>query len=228
MANKADSGESRGTVKLSGRFTPGSQVRLTKSAGPHQMRPAPGDEEVDVQTVDEDGTLEFSGTKPGERYFASGYVNGQPVEARLTGRADPSESFLAGYEPIRTDRQKLADGSWADEPVDRKDHDRQTVEGATWLAQDQVGDDVPQRSSTIRGSATPISEQEREWAKKQWRKQEPTNPLLEVQEDPGEAPARTGEQPDVTSRASGGSERSQRSEKDSERGSTRGRPRKDT
>jgi hypothetical protein len=220
MANKADSGESRGTVRLSGRFTPGSQVRLTKSAGPHQMRPGPGDEEVDVQTVDDDGTLEFTGTEPGERYFASGYVNGQPVEARLTGRADPSESFLAGYEPIRTDRQKLADGTWADEPVDRKDHDRQTVEGATWLAQDQVGEDVPQRSSTIRGSATPVSEQEREWAKKQWRKQEPTNPILEVQEDPEDASARTAEQPDYTS-GSGGSD-------EPEKRSTRGRPRKDT
>jgi hypothetical protein len=100
----------------------------------------------------------------------------------------------------------------------RRLHDQQTVEGATWLAQDQVGDDVPQRSSTIRGSATPISENEREWAKKQWRKQEPTNPLLEVQEDPDEASARTSEPPDVTSEKSGSSEKP----------SGRGRSRKDT
>jgi hypothetical protein len=207
-----------GGLKMSGRFTPGSQVRLTKAAGPHQMRPGPADEEIDVQTVDDDGTLEFSGTEPGERYFATGYVRGQPVEARLTGREDPEDSFLAGYEPIRTERQKLADGTWADEPVDRADFNQQTVEGATWLAQDQVGDDVPQRSSTIRGSATPISENEREWAKKQWRKQEPTNPLLEVQEDPDEASARTSEPPDVTSEKSGSSEKP----------SGRGRSRKDT
>jgi hypothetical protein len=187
---------SSGGLKMSGRFPPGTRVRLTKSAGPHQMRPGPGDEEVDAQTVDDDGTLEFSGTEPGERYFASGYVRGQPVEARLTGRADPEDAFLAGYEPIRYERQKLADGTWADEPIKRADHDQQEVEGATWLAQDQVGEDVPQRSATIRGSATPVSDAEREWARRQWRKQEPTNPLLEVQEDPESATARTGEQPD--------------------------------
>jgi hypothetical protein len=185
-----------GGLKMTGRFPPGTRVRLTKSAGPHQMRPGPGDEEVDAQTVDDDGTLEFSGTEPGERYFATGYVRGQPIEARLTGRADPDDGFLAGYEPIRTERQKLADGTWADEPIKRADHDQQEVEGATWLAQDQVGEDVPQRSATIRGSATPVSDAEREWARRQWRKQEPTNPLLEVQEDPESASARTGEQPD--------------------------------
>jgi hypothetical protein len=187
---------SSGGLKMTGRFPPGTRVRLTKSAGPHQMRPGPGDEEVDAQTVDDDGTLEFSGTEPGERYFATGYVRGQPIEARLTGRADPDDGFLAGYEPIRTERQKLADGTWADEPIKRADHDQQEVEGATWLAQDQVGEDVPQRSATIRGSATPVSDAEREWARRQWRKQEPTNPLLEVQEDPESASARTGEQPD--------------------------------
>jgi hypothetical protein len=187
---------SSGGLKMTGRFPPGTRVRLTKSAGPHQMRPGPGDEEVDAQTVDDDGTLEFSGTEPGERYFATGYVRGQPIEARLTGRADPDDGFLAGYEPIRTERQKLADGTWADEPIKRADHDQQEVEGATWLAQDQVGEDVPQRSATIRGSATPVSDAEREWARRQWRKQEPTNPLLEVQEDPESATARTGEQPD--------------------------------
>jgi hypothetical protein len=117
----------------------------------------------------------------------------------------------------------LRTASWADEPVDRKDHDRQTVEGATWLAQDQVGDDVPQRSSTIRGSATPVSEQEREWAKKQWRKQEPTNPILEVQEDPEDASARTAEQPDYTAGSGGGA-----ASDEPEKRSTRGRPRKDT
>jgi hypothetical protein len=187
---------SSGGLKMSGRFPPGTRVRLTKSAGPHQMRPGPTDEEVDAQTVDDDGTLEFSGTEPGERYFASGYVRGQPVEARLTGRADPEDAFLAGYEPIRYERQKLADGTWADEPIDRKDHDQQEVEGSTWLAQDQVGEDTPQRSATIRGSATPISAEERERARRQWRKQEPVNPLLEVQDDPESSTARTGERPE--------------------------------
>jgi hypothetical protein len=90
-----------GGLKMTGRFPPGTRVRLTKSAGPHQMRPGPGDEEVDAQS-----------------------------------------------------------------------------------------------SATIRGSATPVSDAEREWARRQWRKQEPTNPLLEVQEDPESATARTGEQPD--------------------------------
>jgi hypothetical protein len=195
-SGKSSEDRSSGGLKMTGRFPPGTRVRLTKSAGPHQMRPGPGDEEVDAQTVDDDGMLEFSGTEPGERYFATGYVRGQPIEARLTGRADPDDGFLAGYEPIRTERQKLADGTWADEPIKRADHDQQEVEGATWLAQDQVGEDVPQRSATIRGSATPVSDAEREWARRQWRKQEPTNPLLEVQEDPESASARTGEQPD--------------------------------
>jgi hypothetical protein len=200
MATEKDksSKSSGGGLILRGRFPAGARVRLTKSAGPHQLRVGPTDEEIDVQTVDEDGNLEFTGTEPGERYFASGIIGGQPREVRLTGAADPDNSLLAGYEPIRTDRVKLADGTWADEPIDRKEYDEQTVEGATWLAQDQVGDDVPQRSSTIRGSATPISADERERAKKQWRKQEPVNPLLELQEDPGESPARTSERQDVT------------------------------
>jgi hypothetical protein len=196
--DKSSKSSGGGGLILRGRFPAGSRVRLTKSAGPHQLRVGPTDEEIDVQTVDEDGNLEFSGVEPGERYFASGIIGGQPREVRLTGSADPDNSLLAGYEPIRSDRVKLADGTWADEPIDRKEYDEQTVEGATWLAQDQVGDDVPQRSSTIRGSATPISADERERAKKQWRKQEPVNPLLELQEDPGESPARTSERQDVT------------------------------
>jgi hypothetical protein len=110
-SGKSSEDRRSGGLKMSGRFPPGTRVRLTKSAGPHQMRPGPTDEEVDAQTVDDDGTLEFSGTEPGERYFASGYVRGQPVEARLTGRADPEDAFLAGYEPIRHERQKLADGT---------------------------------------------------------------------------------------------------------------------
>jgi hypothetical protein len=138
-SGKSSEDRRSGGLKMSGRFPPGTRVRLTKSAGPHQMRPGPTDEEVDAQTVDDDGTLEFSGTEPGERYFASGYVRGQPVEARLTGRADPEDAFLAGYEPIRHERQKLADGTWADEPIDRKDHDQQEVEGSTWLATDVTG-----------------------------------------------------------------------------------------
>jgi hypothetical protein len=137
--DKSSKSSGGGGLILRGRFPAGSRVRLTKSAGPHQLRVGPTDEEIDVQTVDEDGNLEFSGVEPGERYFASGIIGGQPREVRLTGSADPDNSLLAGYEPIRSDR-----------------------------------------------------------AKKQWRKQEPVNPLLELQEDPGESPARTSERQDVT------------------------------
>jgi hypothetical protein len=201
-AGRSEKGSETKGLTLRGRFTPGSEVRLTRASGPEQQRPGPADEVVDTQTVSGEGELTFSGTEPGERYFASGYVDGQPVDVRLTGREDPEDSFLAGYEPQPRERQKLADGSWADEPVKREKHDEQQIEGQTWLAQDQVGDDVPQRSATLRGAATPISAQERERATRQWRKQEPTDPILEPpatvqpQEEAEGDPARTAEPKD--------------------------------
>src|SRR3954469_1388106 len=105
MATEKDKSSGRGKSSggggliLRGRFPAGSRVRLTKSAGPHQLRPGPTDEEVDVQTVDEDGNLEFTGTEPGERYFASGIIGGQPRELRRPGPPAPSRARFPSPAP---------------------------------------------------------------------------------------------------------------------------------
>lgn len=191
---------SAGRATLRGRFTPGSDVRLVKVDGPHVLRPGPGDETVDTQTVGDDGCVTFSkGVTVGDRYFAVGYVHGQPVEVRLTGRtAEQDEgSALAGYDPSGVrDRVRLSDGSFLDETPDQ--HQEPAVDGATWLGQHQVPKGTWQRSDTPRGAAAIISAEERERATRQWRKQEPTEPVVEVTPDADEAPARTSEQPDVS------------------------------
>lgn len=190
-----------GRLTLRGRFQPGSTVRLVKVDGPHVLRPGPNDETVDTQTVDDDGTLKFSkGVSVGDRYFAVGTVNGEPVEVRLTGRTEDDPGHLAGYEPISPDRARLGiggSGGWSDEAPPRNDGDEQTVEGQTWLAQDQVPKGAVQRSDTPRGTAAVISAEERARAGKQWRKQDPTAPVVEeTPADPGFEEARTAEEPD--------------------------------
>jgi len=116
MATKKAGNSSGGGLSLHGRFAPGSEVRLTKASGPEQMRPGPADEVVDTQTVDEDGSLTFAGTQPGERYFASGQIGGVPVNVRMTGRADDEEGFTSGYGGNPIERGKRGDGTWVDEP----------------------------------------------------------------------------------------------------------------
>jgi hypothetical protein len=189
-----------GKLHLRGRFTPGSMVRLVKVDGPHVLRPGPNDETVDTQKVDKDGTLKFSsGVKVGERYFAVGQVDGQPVEVRLTGRADDDPGHLAGYEPVTTDRARLGiggSGGWADEAPERPKGE-EVPDGATWQAQHDVSKGTLQRSDTPRGTATPISAEERARAEIQWRKQEPTNPVVEATPDPQDEEARTAEPPDT-------------------------------
>jgi hypothetical protein len=123
-----------GKLSLRGRFTPGDTVRLVKVDGPHVMRPGPNDETVDEQRVDKDGTLQFSkGVSVGERYFAVGTVNGQPLEVRLTGRTEDDPGHLAGYEPVSPDRARVGiggTGGWADEPQPRQDGDEQNCRWA--------------------------------------------------------------------------------------------------
>ena len=197
----------KGSIALRGRFAPGTNVRLVKVDGPHVMRPGAGDETVDEQTVDKDGLLEFKGVEAGERYFAVGLINGQPAEVRLTGRAQanekyPDHSLGEMYEAVGPERARLGaggTGGWSDEPQARGDGDVQTVEGQTWLAQDQVPKGTVQRSDTIRGSAHPISKDERERAIVGWRKQEPVNPVVQPVTPTEEAAAeesRTAELPD--------------------------------
>jgi hypothetical protein len=198
----------KGSVTLRGRFSPGSTVRLVKVEGPHVLRPGPHHETVATEKVDDDGTLSFGkGVEAGARYFAVGQVNGQPLEVRLTGKTDADEGFLAGYDPsaLQT-RVRLADGSFVDEPPEQ--HQKQDVpDGATWKGQHQVPKGTLQRSDTPRGSAVVISAEELERiGRDPQRKQEPTEPIVEsaeaVQEDPGEAPARTSK-PAAKSPASG-------------------------
>jgi hypothetical protein len=187
----------KGSVTLRGRFSPGSTVRLVKVEGPHVLRPGPHHETVATEKVDDEGNLEFSkGVEVGARYFAVGYINGQYRDVRLTGKTDADEGFLAGYDPsaLQT-RVRLADGSFVDEPPEQ--HQKQAVpDGATWKGQHQVPKGTLQRSDTPRGSAVVISAEELErLGRDPQRKQEPTEPVVEsaerVQEDPGEAPART-------------------------------------
>lgn len=188
-----------GSIHLRGRFPAGTEVRLVRVEGPHVMRPGAQHETVDTQTVDKDGALKFSkGVKVGERYFASGYVNGQPRDVRLTGQADPDEGFLTGYEPVQPDRVRLGaggSGGFADEEQPRNDA-KAVPDGATWLAQDQVPKNTLQRSDTIRGSAHPISADERERAIVQWRKSEPTTTVIQPTSEAEEEEARTAQPPD--------------------------------
>jgi hypothetical protein len=183
----------KGSLTLRGRFTPGSSVRLVKVDGAHVMRPGPADETVDTQTVDKDGVLEFKGVEAGTRYFAVGLNHGAPVEVRLTGKVSPDD---ANHAEMYGDnglyqRTRLSDGKFLDE--EREHVGEPAVEGATWLAQDQVAKGTVQRSDTPLGSAHPISAEELERAGRGHRKQEPTEPVVEADnsEDPETAPART-------------------------------------
>jgi hypothetical protein len=186
----------KGSLTLHGRFTPGSQVRLVKVDGAHVQRPGPADETVDTQKVDKDGVLEFKGVEAGERYFAVGLNHGFPVEVRLTGKVDPdtaNHAEMYGDNGLYV-RTKLSDGSFVDEDPEQH-QDTDLPDGATWLGQHQVPKGTLQRSDTPRGSAHPISQEERDRAETQWRKQEPTNPVVEADnsEDPATDPARTSE-----------------------------------
>lgn len=185
----------KGSVKLRGRFSPGTRVRYVGVDGPQVLRAPDGAESKDGE-VDENGEVEFTGLDVGERGFIVGNQNGQPLEVRTTARAAGDENtVLTGYDPNALyDRVKLSDGSFLDEPP--KQHQKQEVpEGATWLGQHQVPKGTLQRSDTPRGAATVINQEERDRAVKQWRKQEPTDPVVEVTEDP-EVPARTSEPTD--------------------------------
>lgn len=193
----------QGSAKLHGRFPPGTEVRLVKVDGAHVLRPGPGDEVVDEQTVDKDGKLKFSkGVSEGDRYFAVAVVNGEPRQVRLTGGVDDEGegSHLAMYDggiQALTDRQKLSDGTFVDEAPEQ--HQKQgPIDGMTWRGQHQVPKGTVQMSDTPRGAAVPISVEDQERARVQWRKQEPVDAVVEETPDPGEQPARTSEEPDET------------------------------
>jgi hypothetical protein len=188
----------KGAARLHGRFSPGTEVRAVHVEGAHVSRPGPQHETVETATVGKDGWVEFTGLEEGERYFAVGYVHGQPVEARLTARAadgeDASHAEMYGDNGL-LQRQRLADGSFVDEPPEQH-QDQEVPEGATWVGQHQVSKGTLQRSDTPRGAAAVISAEERERATRQWRKQEPVDQVIEPTPDPEDEPARTAEVPD--------------------------------
>jgi hypothetical protein len=193
----------KGSVKLAGRFRPGTRVRYVKVDGPHVLRAPEGADSKDGE-VDDNGEVEFTGLEVGERGFIVGNIDGQPREARTTTRAqDDPNTVLTGYDPYALyDRVKLSDGSFLDEPP-KQNQDQEVPEGATWLGQHQVPKGTLQRSDTPRGSAHVISREERERATKQWRKQEPVDAVVENAVDPGDDPARTSEPKDETPAKSG-------------------------
>lgn len=146
----------KGRVALSGRFKPGSVVRLVKVAGEHVLR-SEGGEEVDKKRVGEDGRVVFaSGVEVGARYFIVGRVNGEPLEVRARGNKAGEVSSLedSGVTP---DRTRLSDGTWSDEAPEKL---KVPVEAAPDLAQAMVGKGVAQRSQTPRGSAHPVDVKE--------------------------------------------------------------------
>jgi hypothetical protein len=151
---------SKGQVTLRGRFSKGSIVTLTRVAGEHTLRPE-GGEDIETKTVGEkDGVSEVKFTKGvevGARYFIHGLEDGAPIQLRATGKKAEEDTGLA-QPPIVPDRLRLADGSFADEAPTKESAPPAFV--GPGPGQHQVGDDVPQRSSTLRGSAHPVDPDE--------------------------------------------------------------------
>ena len=148
----------RGSVRLSGRFRPGTQVRLVKVRDESVLR-AEGGEEVGTATVDKDGVVEFSsGVEAGARYFACGYTDGSYLEVRLRGR-DNADDSVNEQAPVGNDRVRLSDGSFLDEPP-AQHQGVPPFEVGPHLGQHQVPKGVVQRTDTPRGSAHPVDPSE--------------------------------------------------------------------
>jgi len=78
-----------GVAVVAGIFPPASVVVLRRVTSEAVLRPE-GGEEIERRLVDENGNVGFSGLIAGERYFASGYVDGFPIDVRC--RAVDSEA----------------------------------------------------------------------------------------------------------------------------------------
>jgi hypothetical protein len=145
-----------GSARLSGRFKPGTEVTLIKARDGERSLRSQGGEQVGTAKVDKDGTVEWTtGVHAGERYFATGYVDGTYLEVRLTGREKGDESSVVTQPPIGPDRVRLSDGSFLDEPPEQH-QDTPKHEVGPHLGQHQVPKGVIQRSDTPRGSAHPV------------------------------------------------------------------------
>lgn len=149
----------QGAVRLSGRFSPGTQVRLIKVRHEGVLR-AEGGEEIDSKRVSKDGTVEFTtGVEPGARYFITGYTDGGYLEVRARGRERGDESSVLEQPPVGPDRVRLSDGSFLDEPPEQH-QDVPSYEVGPHLGQHQVPKGVVQRTDTPRGSAHPVDPEE--------------------------------------------------------------------
>lgn len=145
----------QGSVKLSGRFPPGTEVRLVKVRDERALR-SEGGEEVGTAKVDEDGVVEFtSGVEVGARYFICGYEDVGYREVRARGREKGDVAEIIEQPPIGFDRVRLSDGTFLDEPP--KQH-QTTPEREVGPApgQHQVAKGVVQRTDTPRGTAHPV------------------------------------------------------------------------
>jgi len=155
-ATRKGIGMAKGKTTLRGRFSPGTIVSLYEVEDASVLR-AEGEPDQ-TATVDEKGEVQFS-LEDGHRYIAQAYDRGQPRSVRLTGRTGDEDLALA-QAPIGPDRVRMADGSWSDEAPEKVKKGDLPMEAAPHLGQHQVGDDVPQRSSTPRGTAHPLDPEE--------------------------------------------------------------------
>ncbi len=152
---------SKGQVTLRGRFSKGSIVTLTRVAGEHVLRPE-GGEDIETKTVSEKNgvsEVQFStGVEVGARYFIHGLEDGVPIVLRARGRSAEDDSETLSQPPIKPDRVRMSDGSFADEAPTKESAPPAFV--GPGPGQHQVPDSVPQRSSTLRGSAHPVDPDE--------------------------------------------------------------------
>jgi hypothetical protein len=148
----------KGKTTLRGRFPKGNLVSLREVPDAGTLRSTP-EQEVDTKTVNDDGEVTFS-TDVGTRYIAFAYVNGAPLEVRVTGRETDDPNALMTQPPIGPDRIRLSDGSFSDEEPKRVAKDDLPMEAAPELSQQMVPRGTRQRSDTPRGTAHPVDTDE--------------------------------------------------------------------
>lgn len=140
-------------VTLNGRFPAGARVALVEVAGENVLRAA-GGKTIARKKVDDDGRVQFtSGVKVGARYFVVGRINGVHTEVRVTGRKPADDNAALAQAPVRPDKTTTGIGAQPVPPDSEPFGLR--------LAQEQVGDDVQQRSATATGTAHPVDPEER-------------------------------------------------------------------
>lgn len=110
-----------GQATLRGRFRPGTRVRLIKGKDDGSQLHPDASQSIDKQTVDEDGTVQFTGLEVGGYYFAYGYVNGSPLSVRLRGRSEDDEAATVVQIPVQNDPVRHRDGTLVGERGELKE-----------------------------------------------------------------------------------------------------------